>query len=128
MNNLYFASLCILILYIYSGYQKIFDVNKTAESLHNKFTLFEIPINICVLGIIMVIILEIVGSYVILYSTYTDTYKKEAYNVVLAFIIFNIVVTLIYHNPFEKKEFSNSLKNLSITGGFILLLNQLKQN
>jgi uncharacterized membrane protein YphA (DoxX/SURF4 family) len=123
-NNLFVGLLCILILYIYSSYEKILDVDGTAQSLHKKLNF--LPMEICTFGIILVIILEGIGSLFLLYFAYTNKYKEYAYNTIIAFILFNIVVTLIYHNPFEKKQFTNFLKNLSITGGFILLLDHVK--
>jgi uncharacterized membrane protein YphA (DoxX/SURF4 family) len=122
-NNLFIGSLCLLILYIHSSYGKIMDVTGNAESLHGKTNL---PMNICILGIIMVIILELFVSLFVLYSIYTDKYKEYLYYTVWLFIIFNITVSLIYHNPFEKKQLSGFLKNISITGGFILLLEHVK--
>ena len=100
------------------------DINKTAESLHNKLDI--LPMNLCNLAIIGVIILEFFGSIFVLYSIYNNTNKKEVYYTVLAFILFNIMATLLYHYPNSKKEFINFMKNLSITGGFILLLEQVK--
>lgn len=120
--NLFLGLLCLLILYIHSGYQKTIDTTKTAKYLQRKMPM--LPINICMFGIIMVIILEVFGSLFLLYSAYTDKYKKEAYYTVIAFILFNIVVTFIFHNPFEKGELLNFMKNLSITGGFVLLLDR----
>jgi polyferredoxin len=58
------------------------------------------------------------------YSIHNNTNKKEVYYTVIAFILFNIMATLLYHYPSNKKEFINLLKNLSITGGFILLLDK----
>jgi uncharacterized membrane protein YphA (DoxX/SURF4 family) len=72
----------------------------------------------------MVIILQIFGSAIILYSAYTNEYRQNAYYSVVAFIIFNIVATLIFHFPPVGEEYYNFLKNLSITGGFILLLDR----
>jgi uncharacterized membrane protein YphA (DoxX/SURF4 family) len=122
MNNLFIGSVCILSLYIHSGYEKILDVNGTAESLHSKLDI--LPMNLCILAIIGVIILECLGSIFILYSIYTDTNKKEVYYTVIAFILFNIMATLLYHYPSNQKNFRNFLKNLSITGGFVLLLDR----
>lgn len=121
-NNLFFGSLCLLILYIHSGYEKTIDTTKTAKYLQRKLPM--LSTNICIFGIILVIILEVFGSLFVLYSAYTGKYKKEAYYTVIAFIFFNIVVTYIFHNPYEKGEFLNFMKNLSITGGFILLLDR----
>jgi len=122
MNNLFIGCVCILSLYIYSGYEKILEVNKTAESLHSKLDI--LPMNLCVLAIIGVIILEFFGSLFVLYSVYNDINKKEVYYTVVTFILFNIAATLLYHYPSNQKNFMNLLKNLSITGGFVLLLDR----
>jgi uncharacterized membrane protein YphA (DoxX/SURF4 family) len=122
-NNILLGSVCLLILYIYSSYGKIIDINGTAESLRSRVTL---PMNLCVLAIIGVIILELFGSLFVIYSIYTDKYKEYLYYTVWLFILFNIAASLIYHNPFEKKQLNNFLKNLSITGGFIILLDHVK--
>jgi uncharacterized membrane protein YphA (DoxX/SURF4 family) len=45
---------------------------------------------------------------------------------VLGLIAFNIAATLIFHFPPVGDEYINFLKNLSITGGFILLLDRFK--
>ena len=103
------------------------DVNGTAESLYGKLQhVIELPMNLCQLAIIGVIILELFASLFVVYSIYTKEYKEYLYYVVLAFIGFNILATALYHNPFDKKNWSSFLKNLSITGGFILLLDQVK--
>lgn len=125
-HNLFIGLICLLVLYIYSSYEKILDVNGTAESLQRKLNF--LPMKICIFGIILVIILEGIGSLFLLYSAYTNKYKQYAYNTVIAFILFNIVVTFIYHSPFIKKQQVNFMKNLSITGGFILLLEHIKNN
>jgi len=122
-NNLFLGSVCLLGLYIYSSYGKIVDVSGTATSLQQKTNL---PMLICTLGVIGVIILELFGSLFVIYSIYTNKYKEYLYYTLWLFIIFNIVVTIIYHYPINKKELVNFLKNLSITGGFILLLEQVK--
>lgn len=124
MNNLFIGCVCILTIYIYSGYEKTLDVNKTAESLHRKLDM--LPMNLCVLAIVGVIILEFFGSLFVLYSVYNDTNKKEVYYTIIAFILFNVAASLLYHYPNNKKEFINFLKNLSITGGFVLLLELYK--
>ena len=126
-NNLLVASICLLALYVYSSYGKIVDINKTAESLQSKLLpIVMLPINLCVLAIIGVIILELFGSLFVIYSIYTKEYKEYLYYVVLSFIAFNILATVLYHYPNNKKELVNFLKNLSITGGFVLLLDQVK--
>lgn len=123
-NTILIGSVCILTLYIYSGYEKMLDLNKTAESLHSKLDI--LPMNLCVFAIIGVIILEFFGSLFVIYSVYNNTNKKEVYYTIIAFILFNIAATLLYHYPSNQKQFMNFLKNLSITGGFVFLLELYK--
>jgi uncharacterized membrane protein YphA (DoxX/SURF4 family) len=85
-----------------------------------------LPMNLCILAIIGVIILEFFGSIFVLYSVYNNINKKEVYYTIIAFILFNVVATLLYHYPSNHKELINLLKNLSITGGFVLLLELYK--
>jgi putative oxidoreductase len=126
-NNLLLGAVCLLVLYVYSSYGKLMDINGTAESLHSKLLpIMDLPMNLCQLAIIGVIILELFGSLFVVYSIYTKEYKEYLYYVVLAFIGFNVLATILYHYPNNKKELVNFLKNLSITGGFILLLDQVK--
>jgi len=101
-TNLVLASTCLISLYVYSSYGKIMDVNGTATSLHSKLDI--LPMNLCVLAIYMIIILEIFGSLFLVYSIYSDNYKEYAYYTVIAFIVFNILATLLYHNPVNKKN------------------------
>jgi uncharacterized membrane protein YphA (DoxX/SURF4 family) len=122
MNNLFLGSFCLLVLYVLSAHGKIMDTPGTAKYLHRYFSI--LPMNLCVLAIYMVIILQIFGSAIILYSAYTNKYRQNAYYTVIAFILFNIASTLIFHFPPVGKDYFNFLKNLSITGGFILLLDR----
>jgi uncharacterized membrane protein YphA (DoxX/SURF4 family) len=122
MNNLFLGSFCLLVLYVLSGYEKIMTPHRNAKYLHHHYSI--LPMNLCVLAIYIVIILEIFGSLIILYSAYTNQYRQYAYYSVVALIIFNIVATLIFHFPPVGDEYYNFLKNLSITGGFILLLDR----
>ena len=76
------------------------------------------------MGIIGVILLQSLGSATILYAAYYNQYRKLAYYAVLGFIAFNIAATAIFHFPPVGSEYNNFFKNLSITGGFILLLDR----
>jgi len=125
MNIIFLGSLCLLIVYLLSALSKVQNINGTANYLQSRLTF--LPFFICVIGIILVITLQSLGSGVILYSTFTNQYKNIAYYVVLAFIAFNIAASFIFHFPPVGKEYLNFIKNLSITGGFILLLDALKK-
>jgi len=125
MNIIFLGSLCLLILYILSASSKVLNINGTADYLQSKLPF--LPFFICVIGIILVITLQSLGSGFILYSTFTNQYKNIAYYVVLAFIAFNIAASFIFHYPPFGKEYLNFVKNLSVTGGFILLLDALSK-
>ena len=113
----------ILLLFITSGYEKIFNINGTAESLKSKVNL-DLPFFLYTLAIVIVILLELVGSSLILYSSYTNNNKLYAYYSVLGLIGFTILASLLFHlSPFEKQKF-NLIKNISIIGGLLLLLDK----
>ena len=122
MNNLFIGSLCLLILYLLSAFGKVQNIEGTAKYLQSKLTF--LPISLCIVGIIGVILLQSLGSATILYSAYTNQFRKVAYYAVLGFIAFNITATAIFHFPPVGDEYYNFFKNLSITGGFILLLDK----
>ena len=125
MNTLFIASLLILLLFINSGYGKIFDINGTAELLKSKVNL-DLPFFLYTLAIVIVVLLELVGASLILYSSLTNNNKLYAYYSVLGLIGFTILATLLFHlSPFEKEKIS-LLKNLSIIGGLLLLLDKFK--
>ena len=122
MNTLFIACLLLLPLYISSSISKIQNIIGTAKYLQSKLNF--LPLFLCIIGIIGVIILKFFGSSIILYSAYTNKYKKIAYYSVIGLILFNIFATLIFHFPPLGEEYINFMKNLSITGGFILLLDK----
>lgn len=125
MNTLFIASLLILLLFINSGYGKIFNINGTAELLKSKVNL-DLPFFLYTLAIVIVVLLELVGASLILYSSLTNNNKLYAYYSVLGLIGFTILASLLFHlNPFEKQKI-NLLKNLSVIGGLLLLLDKFK--
>jgi uncharacterized membrane protein YphA (DoxX/SURF4 family) len=122
MNKVFIASFCLLTVYLLSAFGKVQNIEGTAKYLQSKLTF--LPISLCIIGIIGVILLQSVGSATILYSAYTNQFRKLAYYAVLGFIAFNIAATAIFHFPPVGDEYNNFFKNLSITGGFILLLDK----
>jgi uncharacterized membrane protein YphA (DoxX/SURF4 family) len=123
MNTLFIASLLISLLFINSGYEKIFNINGTAELLKSKVNL-DLPFFLYTFAIVIVVLLELVGPSLILYSSLTNKNKLYAYYSVLGLIGFTILASLLFHlNPFEKHKV-NLLKNLSVIGGLLLLLDK----
>ena len=103
----------------------MFNINGTAELLKSKVNL-DLPFFLYTLAIVIVVLLELVGASLILYSSLTNNNKLYAYYSVLGLIGFTILATLLFHlSPFEKEKIS-LLKNLSIIGGLLLLLDKFK--
>lgn len=125
MNYLFIGSVCLLTLYLLSAIGKTLNLSGSAKYLQSKLKF--LPTGLCIFAIVMVIILKIFASSFILYSAYTNKHKRFAYYSVIALILFNILTTLIFHFPPVDKEYINSLKNLAITGGFVLLLDRFNE-
>lgn len=125
MNTLFIPSILIVSMYLISGYGKIMDINGNAFGLKNK-TGVNIPLTLFILSIVIVIFLEIVGSSVILYSSYTGNIKRLAYYFTNALIAFTLLATLIYHMPIELNNHA-LFKNMAITGGLILLADRFNK-
>ena len=124
---LFLSCVCLFLVYLLSGFSKLMNVNKTVDFLHGKVQrIVNVPKIICFVCIILAIALQILGTLLILFSAYTGKYRDYAYYTILLFILFNIVVTLIFHFPPVGDNYYDSLKNLSITGGFLILLDQFK--
>jgi uncharacterized membrane protein YphA (DoxX/SURF4 family) len=119
MNTLFISSILLVLMYLISGYDKIMDMKGNAISLKNK-TGLNLPFTLFLLAILIVILLEIVGSTIILYSSYTGKNKKLAYYSTNGLIAFTILASLIYHMPVELNNHA-LFKNIAITGGLILL-------
>ena len=77
--------------------------------------------DVAILGVIGVLTL---GSLVILYSLYTNSYKEYAYAATIGLAAFAAMTILIFHFPTNKAEVISFTKNLSILGGLLLLSQQ----
>mgnify|MGYP001231450391 CR=1 FL=1 len=81
---------------------------------------FKFPYPINDLGIIGVILLEVIGSLIMIYYFFNGKIDNILIkNICLLFILFMIVVTPLYHPP--NKNIIPFLSNLTILGGFILI-------
>ena len=79
------------------------------------------------LSIVGVICLLTLGSLFLIYSIYTDKFKKIASYLIILFIAFTVTATLIFHWPVDKNQQIQFMKNISIIGGFLLLLNDVSR-
>ena len=77
--------------------------------------------DVAILGVIGLLTL---GSLVILYSLYTNSYKEYAYAATIGLAAFTAMTILIFHFPTNKAEVISFTKNLSILGGLVLLSQQ----
>ena len=113
------AIVLFFIMFIYSGLMKITNFSKKTAVLSTKTNL---PFPINELGMIGVILLEVIGSlYIVYYFLYGGLDKEIIQKICQAFIVFLIVVTYLYHPPWDKMI--PFLSNVTTTGGLLLIYN-----
>jgi uncharacterized membrane protein YphA (DoxX/SURF4 family) len=71
-----------------------------------------------ILGVIGLLTL---GSAVVMYSLYTNSYQEYAYAATIGLAAFTAMTILIFNFPTNKEEVISFTKNLSILGGLMLL-------
>tara|TARA_Y100000996_G_C22373235_1_gene581933 strand:+ start:104 stop:496 length:393 start_codon:yes stop_codon:yes gene_type:complete len=107
----------VLIMFIYSGFTKIFNFTKKVNTLQKKTSL---PHSLNVIGMVLVIILEIVGSVLLLvdgFNTKKTYVSKDIINMIyIQFMVFLVVVTMLYHPP--GTSMIPFLSNLTTLGAF----------
>ena len=113
------AIVLFFIMFVYSGFNKIFNFTKKVENLVKK-TGLPSPLN--EIGMVGVILLEIIGSLLIVYYFFGgDVNKKLIKKIAEVYILFLIVVTFLYHPPTDKMI--PFLSNVTTTGGLLLIYN-----
>ena len=121
------AVLLFFVMFVYSGVMKISGFTKKTKGLSKK-TGLPYPIN--ELGMLGVILLEVLGSLIII-SYFWD--QKDIFGIRLEkeymqyllqiYLLFLIVVTFLYHPPTEK--LIPFLSNVTTFGGLLLIYNLL---
>jgi uncharacterized membrane protein YphA (DoxX/SURF4 family) len=119
--HLFYPAVLITLMFFLSGIEKIYTFSKTTVSFSNKIN---IPLTLSKLVISVVILLEIIAPLII--AIYTFTGLKHLLplfkTAVVSLILFTIVATIMYHNPFEStKNYYTFLSHLSIIGGLLAL-------
>jgi len=106
------------VMFIYSGFNKIFNFSKKVSVLSAKTGL---PLLFNQLGMLGVILLELIGSAIII--LYFFNCKYVDYNLVMyannLFLLFLIAVTFMYHPPWRTPI--PFLSNLTTFAGLLLL-------
>ena len=118
------ALIFILPMFIWSGVNKILNFDKKVKTLDGKLPI-KLPRWMENTGMIAVLALEIFGSIILILSAFY--YKNRPHflqlltNIVIVlFLIFLVVVTILYHPP--GKKMIPFLSNLCDFGAFILVL------
>ena len=121
------AVLLFFVMFVYSGVMKISGFAKKTKGLSKK-TGLPYPIN--ELGMLGVILLEVVGSLIIvsyfwgLKDIFGIRLEKEYIKYLLQiYLLFLIVVTFLYHPPTDK--LIPFLSNITTFGGLLLIYNLL---
>ena len=113
------AIVLFFIMFVYSGIRKIPNFVKNTKGLSKK-TGLPFPIN--ELGMIGVILLEIIGSLIIVYYFLGGNVSKEIVKKICEiYLLFLIVVTFLYHPPTDKMI--PFLSNVTTFGGLLLIYN-----
>ena len=112
----------LLLMFFLAGINKISNFNSTVSGFKSKFFMKNLPNIFYTLIIVSVIILEIVAPIIIMIDI-SGYYPLQALSFfsTIGLAIFTILATLMYHPPTVPKEKINFMKNMSITGGLILL-------
>lgn len=111
------AIILFFVMFIYSGVNKILKFNNKTKILQKKINL---PYSICAFGMILVILLEIIGSLIIYYNLFNKNKLRIITNITyLLYLLFLIVVTFIYHPPTDK--LIPFLSNLTTFAGLLYL-------
>jgi len=117
-NSQQLSVILFFVMFIYSGIDKIFNFSKKANVLSAKTGL---PLVISQLGMLGVIILELIGSALMI--LYFFKCKYVDYNLIKIinnlFLLFLIVVTFLYHPPWKTPI--PFLSNLTTFAGLLLL-------
>jgi len=125
MNTLFIYSFMIVLMFLLSGINKIQNIQSTAESLQKRVNInlpfFTVPFELYTLAIIIVILLQILGSMMILKSAWTGKNNNIAYWSAIALAGFTIIATMLYHFPPVGKEYYTFMSNLAVTGGLLIL-------
>ena len=118
MKSQQLSVILFFVMFIYSGINKIFNFSKKVNVLSMKTGL---PLIVSQLGMLCVIILELIGSSIII--LYFFKCKYVDFNLVKIitnlFLLFLLIVTFLYHPPWQTPI--PFLSNLTTFAGILLL-------
>ena len=115
----------ILIIFVFAGINKVFNIESTSQGLMNVSGLTFLPSILFQLAIVIVIILEIFAPLVVIggeYNLFEKTYSRLA---IQSLIAFTILATMLYHSPFDSSQRIPFMKNLALLGGMWLIYDNI---
>lgn len=122
---LIFSTVLMFIMFIYSGFCKIFNFESKVRTLDKKLD-NKLPLSLLNFGMSLVILLEILGSIIVILGVVSINHPKISKIllplstiVLILFLVFLVVVTLIYHPP--NKAIIPFLSNVTTFGGIGVL-------
>ena len=119
--DLFYPAILITLMFFLSGIEKIYTFSKTTMDFSNKIN---IPLTLSKLVISVVILLEIIAPIIIIMYTFTGLFNLLPFfkTALVSLIVFTIVATIMYHNPFKNsKNYYEFITHLSIIGGLLAL-------
>ena len=121
MTLIFYAAVLITLLFFLSGFEKIYFFAARSATVAKKFSF---PITLAQLVIVAVIILEISAPLIIASYTFSPSMSKlSLYKMALiALMIFVVLATVLFHDPFKGGEnFYSVMSNISTLGGLMAL-------
>ncbi len=119
--HLFYPSILITLLFFLSGIDKIYTFSKTTMDFADKINISLLLSKLIISGVIL---LEIIAPIIIISYTFTGLFNLLALFkiAVISLIVFTIMATAMYHNPFKsKKNYYEFITHLSIIGGLFAL-------
>lgn len=121
------ATLFILAIFVVAGINKVNGFDETVKGFRGILpkNLQKLPLLMFQIIIVVVILIEIVCPLLVVYMDYDSNTQlpSDIRNCCLYILIgFTALATILYHNPMDKSQINNFLKNLAIIGGLGLLL------
>ena len=117
------VAILITLVFFLSGINKVKNFDGVRKSIQKKFIISTLPVIFYKMILVLVIMLEILAPFIIIYSATTHTSKNAASIACYALALFTVLATMMYHPPNKKKEYHHFMKNLSIIGGLLALSN-----
>ncbi len=113
------AAVLLTAIFFLAGINKINGFNNSVNGLINKLPIKSLQLTKLIVFIIM--LLELIAPPVIVYATIDKRFRKPAYHLSLALILFTVLATLLYQMPPTGSKYMPFMLHMTTVGGLILL-------